>query len=155
MRTHSLRREQVVRAPRDRVFEFFSRARNLEMLTPPWLRFEVLTPEPIVMRPGSLIEYRLTLHRVPLRWVTVIDCWEPGAEFVDRQLRGPYRVWHHTHAFEAHPEGTLVRDHVHYAIPFGLLGAAAHLAFVRRDLQRVFDYRHAAVNRLLGKEPPV
>jgi ligand-binding SRPBCC domain-containing protein len=154
MRTYVLEREQLVRAPLDEVFEFFSQARNLEALTPSWLRFHVLTPEAIPMHSGTVIEYRLRLRGVPLRWVSLIEEWEPGRKFVDRQLSGPYRLWHHTHEFASHPDGTLVRDRVRYQLPFGPLGAVAHVLFVRRDLDRVFEFRHAAVTRLL-EHPPV
>jgi ligand-binding SRPBCC domain-containing protein len=150
MRTHRLEREQLVERPPDEVFDFFSQARNLEAITPPWLGFAVLTPDPIEMGPGTLIEYRLKLHRLPLRWLTSIDAWEPGRLFVDRQVRGPYRVWHHRHEFEPHPRGTVVRDRVNYALPLGVLGAAAHLALVRRDLARIFDFRQLAVERALS-----
>ncbi|MBV9193337.1 MAG: SRPBCC family protein [Solirubrobacterales bacterium] len=149
MTVHVLEREQVVRAPLDRVFAFFSEARNLERITPPWLRFEVLAPEPVQMRVGTTIGYRLRLHGAPLRWLTLIESWEPGVMFADRQLHGPYRLWHHTHAFAAHPDGTLVRDRVRYELPLGRLGAIAHRAFVARDLTRVFDYRRRAVTREL------
>jgi ligand-binding SRPBCC domain-containing protein len=150
VRAHLLEREQLIERPPTEVFDFFAQARNLEAITPPWLGFAVLTPEPIAMAPGTLIEYRLRLHRVPLRWLTRIDAWEPGRLFVDRQVRGPYRLWHHRHEFEPHPRGTLVRDRVRYALPLGALGAAARLAFVRRDLERIFDYRRAAVARALS-----
>jgi ligand-binding SRPBCC domain-containing protein len=150
VRTHRLEREQLIERPPAEVFDFFAQARNLEAITPPWLGFEVLTPEPIAIGPGTLIEYRLRLHRVPLRWLTRIEAWETGRLFVDRQVRGPYRVWHHRHEFEPHPRGTVVRDRVHYALPLGVLGAAARLAFVRRDLERIFDYRRTAVARALS-----
>ena len=148
MRTHVLRQEQLVPGPLDEVFPFFAEARNLERITPPWLAFRVVTPEPIEMRPGTLIEYRLRLHGVPVRWLTRIEEFEAGRGFVDVQLRGPYRLWHHRHEFEARGEQTLVRDTVHYAMPFGLLGALAHLALVRRDLQGIFDFRRGAVTRI-------
>jgi ligand-binding SRPBCC domain-containing protein len=147
--SHVLERSQLVHAPVEEVFAFFSKARNLEMLTPPWLHFEVLTPEPIEMRVGALIDYRLHLHGVPLRWVSQIAEWQPGERFVDVQVRGPYRRWHHTHEFQAHPQGTVVRDRVRYELPLGRLGDLGHLLFVRRDLERVFAYRHAQVTRLL------
>jgi ligand-binding SRPBCC domain-containing protein len=149
---HRLVREQVVAAAPEDVFEFFSRARNLETLTPPWLRFEVLTPEPIEMGQGTRIEYRLRLHGVPLRWVSRIEEWHPGRGFVDRQLRGPYRVWHHRHEFEPHVRGTLVHDIVHYSLPLGPLGALAHSAFVRRDLDAVFEYRRRQIDHLASAE---
>jgi ligand-binding SRPBCC domain-containing protein len=150
MRTHRLERAQVVRRSREEVFAFFARARNLESITPPWLRFEVLTPEPVAMRAGTLIEYRLRLHRLPLRWTSRIEEWEPGAAFVDRQVRGPYRLWHHRHEFAPHPDGTVVRDRVDYALGLGALGEVAGALVVHRDLERIFDFRRAAVARLLA-----
>jgi ligand-binding SRPBCC domain-containing protein len=149
---HRLLREQVVAAAPDEVFEFFSLARNLETLTPPWLRFEVLTPEPIEMSQGTRIDYRLRLHGVPLRWVSRIEEWHPGRGFVDRQLRGPYHLWHHRHEFEPHDGGTLARDIVHYSLPLGPLGALAHAAFVRRDLDAVFEYRRRQIDHLASAE---
>ncbi len=145
MREHVLEREQRLPGSPDRLFEFFADARNLEAITPPWLRFRVVTAGEIEMRAGALIEYRLRLHRLPVRWRTRIEEWEPGVRFVDAQLSGPYRRWHHTHTFEAEGDGTLVRDVVRYALPFGPLGSLAHAAFVRRDLDRIFDFRVAAV----------
>lgn len=150
MTEHVLEREQFVDRPLEQVFSFFSAARNLESLTPDWLRFEVMTPEPIGMRAGTLIEYRLSVHGVPLRWISQIKAWEHNRSFVDQQLRGPYRLWHHTHEFVALGDGTLVRDRVRYAIPLGPLGDVAHSLFVQRDLDNVFAYRRSAVWRLLG-----
>jgi ligand-binding SRPBCC domain-containing protein len=147
-----LERAQVIPAPPGEVFPFFADAANLERITPPWLRFRVVTPAPIEMREGALIEYRLALRRLPLRWLTRIEAWEPGRRFVDVQLRGPYRLWHHTHSFEPAPRGgTLMRDLVRYALPLGALGDAAHGLLVRRDLQRIFDHRERAVVRCFTK----
>ncbi len=151
MKTHRLEREQRLEHPIDEVFQFFSRASNLERITPAWLSFEVLTPEPILMHIGTLIEYRLRVHRVPLRWVSRIEAWEPGRSFVDRQLRGPYGLWHHRHIFEpVEANATIVRDDVDYALPLGPLGELAHPLFVRRDVERIFEYRRQAVDRLLA-----
>lgn len=150
MNLHTLERQQLVRRPLDEVFQFFSRASNLQRITPPWLNFRVLTAEPIEMRVGTLIEYRLRLRGVPLRWVSRIDVWEHGRVFVDRQLQGPYGLWVHRHEFERHGHGTWVRDCVRYAVPLGPLGALAHGVFVRRYLARVFDFRRRAVEELLG-----
>jgi ligand-binding SRPBCC domain-containing protein len=142
---HLLEREQVVAASPERVFGFFADARNLERITPPWLHFRVLTPDPIEMGAGTLIEYRLRLHRIPIDWLTRIERWTPGRGFEDRQLRGPYRLWHHTHSFERCDGGTRVRDVVRYAMPLGPLGRIAHAVLVRRDLERIFDFRRDAV----------
>jgi ligand-binding SRPBCC domain-containing protein len=150
VRIHLLTRRQHVPVGRDEAFAFFADAFNLEQITPSWLRLRVLTPAPIDLRPGVRIEFRLTLHRVPIRWLTEITAWEPGRRFSDVQLRGPYRMWEHTHTFDAANGGTLIGDCVRYALPYGPLGAAAHRAFVRRDLQRIFDFRRDAVARRLG-----
>jgi ligand-binding SRPBCC domain-containing protein len=123
---------------RDEVFGFFADARNLETLTPSWLKFEVLTPAPIEMRPGTLIDYRIRVHGFPIRWRTEITVWDPPRRFVDVQLRGPYTRWHHTHTFEEHDGGTLCLDHVRYR-PRG--GGLTNRLFVRRDVERIFQYR--------------
>ena len=143
---HTLVREQRLPGPPDEVFGFFADAGNLEAITPPWLSFEIVTPRPIEMGRGTLIEYGLRLHGVPISWLTRIEVWEPGRRFVDQQLRGPYALWHHSHEFAPAPGGgTLMRDTVRYALPAGPLGALAHRLFVRRDLARIFDHRATAV----------
>jgi ligand-binding SRPBCC domain-containing protein len=147
---HRLEREQYVDQPLPDVFAFFAAAHNLERITPPWLSFEVLTPDPIQMGIGAIIDYRLRVHGVPLRWTSRIEDWEPARSFVDRQLRGPYSLWYHRHTFAQAGPGTVVRDEVDYALPFGVLGDLAHPLFVRRDLERIFTYRHDAVPRLMA-----
>ena len=145
MRHHTLIREQVLPGTPDEVFPFFADAGNLEAITPPLLRFRIVSPQPMEMRAGVLIEYRLRLRGLPIRWKTRIEVWEPGRRFVDRQLKGPYALWHHTHEFEPDRRGgTLIRDLVRYALPLGPLGTVAHSLFVRRDLERIFDFRRAA-----------
>jgi len=138
--------------PPEEVFPFFADASNLERLTPPFLRFRILTPRPIEMRPGALIDYRLRVHGVPLGWRTRIEAWEPPHRFVDLQLRGPYRLWHHTHTFEARDGGTLCRDVVRYAVRGGAL---VDRLFVRRDVARIFAYRAEVLRDLFGagREP--
>ncbi len=141
--------------PPAEAFAFFADASGLEAITPPWLAFRVVTPAPIEMRRGTLIDYRLRLHGVPVRWRTRIERWEPSERFVDVQVAGPYRLWHHTHEFEPDGEGgTVIRDTVRYALPLGPLGALAHILFVRLDLVRIFDFRRDAVERLLGARAP-
>lgn len=134
--------------PTDRltVFSFFADARNLEAITPPWLNFQILTPGEIHMRPGALIDYRLRVHHIPLRWQTEITRWQPSVCFVDEQRRGPYRLWRHTHTFSDRDGGTLCRDEVQYAVPGGRLVNW----LVRRDLEEIFAYRAAALRRLFA-----
>ena len=138
MRIHDLRTR--VRLPRQRpeVFAFFADAGNLQDITPPWLHFRILTPPPIEMRAGAVLDYRLRLHGIPLSWKTGITAWDPPHRFVDEQIRGPYRLWIHEHIFEEDGDGTVVSDHVRYAVPFGTL---ANWVLVRRDLWAIFRYR--------------
>ena len=145
-----LRCEDWFPRPLDQVFSFFADARNLEKITPDFLRFQVLRSSDHPIRRGTLIDYRLRLHGVPLTWRTRIDEWVPDSRFVDRQLRGPYKLWHHTHEFEAHNGGTLMRDHVRYQLPFGTLGKAVAGKFVRRDVERIFRHRQLRTRAIFG-----
>jgi len=154
MHKYVLERIQVIERPLAAAFEFFGDAFNLERITPPLLRFQILTKPPIRMRSGALIDYRLSLFRVPFRWRTLIEQWQPGEGFVDRQLAGPYALWRHTHTFVAlDADRTLMTDRVEYALPLGLLGRLAHFFFVRRMLERIFDYRAEMTARLLSPGP--
>ena len=147
MKTFFYNDEIVLPVPIDEVFGFFAEARNLEKLTPRWLRFEVLTEGPITMAPGTLIDYRIHWRGIPLRWRTEIEVWEPNHRFVDRQLRGPYRLWRHEHIFVERGDGTAIIDRVEYA-PFG--GALAQRLVVARDVKRIFGYRHEVLHRAFG-----
>jgi ligand-binding SRPBCC domain-containing protein len=148
--THVLERSQRVEVPVEQAFDFYVDALNLEPMTPPWLHFEVTTPGELTLRQGALLDYKLRLHGVPVRWQTRIETWEPPLRFVDTQRKGPYSLWEHTHLFEKDGEtATIIHDRVRYAIPLGPLGALAHLLFVRRDLRRIFDYRREAVSERL------
>lgn len=149
-KNHRLEREQLLERPVDDVFAFYSDAANLEALTPRFLRFRILTPMPIAMRAGTRIEYSLSLHGMPIRWRTLITRWEPGVAFVDEQESGPYAYWRHEHSFEPRGRQTLMRDIVDYREPLGAVGRIAHALFVRRTLERIFDFRRDAVHRLLG-----
>lgn len=133
--------------PVELVFPFFADARNLERITPPFLRFRVLTPEPIEMGVGTLIDYRLRVHGLPLRWRSEITAWDPPHRFVDEQRRGPYRKWHHEHTFEPRDGGTLAKDSVEYAVPGGAL---VDRLFVRRDVERIFAHRRRVLSELFG-----
>ncbi len=123
---------------RDEVFEFFSDAHQLERITPPWLHFSVQTPHPIEMRAGTLIDYKLRLHGVPIRWQTEIKDWDPPYKFVDEQVAGPYRLWRHLHTFEELDGATICRDEVDYAVPGGKL---VHWLIVKRDVKKIFEFR--------------
>ena len=152
MKLNHLERRQVLNRPVDEVFEFFANAASLEQLTPPFLNFKILTPLPIDMFEGARIQYALSLFGVPMRWTTRITQWEPGTGFTDEQEAGPYAVWRHTHEFEPMGEQTIMKDKVVYKVPLGPFGEVARVLFVRRTLERIFEYRHNAIERLLG--PP-
>lgn len=140
----------VVSAPLAETFAFFADAANLQRITPAWLRFSILTPMPVAMRVGLEITYRISLYGLPMPWLSRIDEFQPGACFVDRQIVGPYRWWRHEHRFEAVPDGTRVIDHVEYAPRAGWLSGA----LVRRDLERIFDYRREALRAIFEKNAP-
>jgi len=142
MTAHTFEAELWLPEKRDTVFSFFADARNLEAITPPWLNFAIVTPEPIAMRVGAQIDYRLRVHRFPVTWTTEISAWEPPFRFVDKQLRGPYRQWIHTHTFEEKDGGTSCRDLVEYAVPGGRL---INWLIVRRDVEQIFAYRKEAL----------
>ena len=146
-RTYRLESRLWLPRPIDEVFEFFADAFNLQTLTPPWLDFEVLTPPPIEMRSGLLIDYRLRVRGLPIRWQSEILDWKPPQQFVDESRRGPYRYWHHLHTFEERAGGTDVVDIVDYAVPGD---AIVNWLLVQRDLRRIFTYRREVLARFFG-----
>ncbi len=148
MKEFTFQAEQWLPRPREEVFAFFGEARNLETITPPWLHFEVLTQSPIAMRTGTLIDYRIRVHGIPIHWRTEIAEWNPPHRFVDVQLRGPYTHWHHTHIFETHAGGTRCIDNVRYRPPGGAL---MNWLFVLRDVERIFAFRGARLPHLRRK----
>lgn len=143
---------QWVRSPRARVFDFFADAANLQAITPAFLDFRILTPLPVTMRAGAAIEYQLKLHGLPVHWRTVIDAWEPGVRFVDRQERGPYAHWVHTHAFDDERDGTRLTDRVEYALPLDPLSRPVLAFYVRPSVERIFAHRRAVIAERFGGE---
>lgn len=151
MAEHVLIRELLIDRPRDEVFAFFADAENLERITPPELNFHIVTPRPIEMRPGTLIDYRLKLRGLPVKWRTEISEWEPPHSFVDRQLKGPYKQWIHRHTFTEPAAGkTSMEDEVKYRLPLKPLGDIAHF-IIRQELEYIFDFRQRTVMELLRK----
>lgn len=149
MRERIMIREQVIPAPIEAVAARFADVENLEAITPPWLNFRILSETPVIMATGTIIEHRLRLHGVPIRWRTLINEWDPPHGFTDTQLRGPFATWIHTHRFTPVEGGTLARDHVRYRVGYGPIGDLALHLFVARDVERIFDYRRDAILRLL------
>lgn len=153
MAPHVLTSEQFVPRPVDEVFAFFAKPENLGTITPPWLDFRILTPSPVPMAQGALIDYVIRLGPVPTRWRTLITRFEAPHAFVDEQLHGPYSFWHHTHTFVARDGGTLIGDRVLYVLPFGILGNVVERVFIRRRLRAIFAHRRRVIAERFGALP--
>lgn len=143
-----LSESQFVPQPLSKVFAFFSEAKNLETITPPWLNFHIVKVSP--MGNQTLIDYKLKIHGVPVKWQSRIENWEPGKQFVDTQIKGPYSKWHHTHRFTEVHGGTLVSDEVIYRLPGGKLGTFLGMPLVRRDIQQIFGYRRKKITEIFS-----
>lgn len=149
MAEHTLKRSLEIPLPRDKVFEFFANAENLERITPPQLGFNIVTPTPIEIEKGTLIDYKISMHGIPMTWRTEITEWDPPHQFVDTQLSGPYKQWIHTHRFTAIDENTtLMEDEVRYRLPLEPLGDLAHFIVVG-ELEKIFAYREKVIPELV------
>jgi ligand-binding SRPBCC domain-containing protein len=153
--SYRLERSLFLPRPRHEVFAFFSDAGNLERITPPFLHFHITTPGLIEMKAGTVIDYNLRLHGIPIRWRTLIETFDPPVSFSDVQLKGPYRSWHHRHEFLEVPGGTEMRDTVDYDLPFPILAPIVHPLFVRPAIRKIFDYRNSVIAGIFGASLPV
>jgi hypothetical protein len=142
--------EQLVPRKLEEVFDFFSRAENLETLTPDFLHFKIVSVNPQPVQKGTLIQYKLRVRGLPLRWTSEIREWNPPTQFVDIQTRGPYKLWRHTHRFVAEGNNTRIVDEVLYDLPFGALGRIAHSVMVKSDVEKIFHYREMKIRELFG-----
>lgn len=147
MKTFYLRTEIWLPRNRDEIFRFFADPQNLDRLTPTWLNFKILSPATSAMRVGTMLDYRLRIRGVPVRWQSEISVWQPPDRFVDRQTKGPYSLWVHEHTFAAHNGGTLVGDNVKYAVPGGRL---VQKLLVAPDIEKIFNYRHKILQELFN-----
>ena len=145
MRVRNFQSQLWLPQSRDKVFAFFSDAQNLDLITPPWLHFRTVTLSSTEMQPGMMMDHWLRIHGFPWRWRSEITDWDPPVGFVDRQVRGPYRLWIHEHRFEERDGGTLVHDHVRYAVLFDFL---IHRLFIRPDIERIFAYREKKLREI-------
>jgi ligand-binding SRPBCC domain-containing protein len=145
MRVRNFESQLWLPQPRGKVFAFFSDAKNLDLITPPWLHFRTIASGQTELREGTVMNHRLRIHGFPLRWRSQITHWDPPSRFVDQQVRGPYRLWIHEHRFEKRDGGTLVHDHVRYAVLFDFL---IHRLFIRSDIERIFVYREQKLREI-------
>ena len=149
MKTHILKRRQLLPRPAREIFHFFEKPENLEKITPASVGFVILTPKPIKMQAGTVLDYTIRIMGLPVRWTTLIQRYEPPDIFVDVSIRGPYSFWHHTHTFEETEDGTVMTDEVRYAMPFGFLGRIVHGMWVKKQLNYIFDYRAKVIAELI------
>jgi ligand-binding SRPBCC domain-containing protein len=152
MKIHTLKRRQIIERPLIEVFRFFKKPENLERITPQSIGFNILTPRPITMKKGTVLDYTIRLIGVSVRWTTLISEYDPPHRFSDVAIRGPYSFWFHKHTFKEEKGGTVMTDEVHYSLPFGFIGEIAHFFCVKRQLNYIFDYRAKIIGNLLGSK---
>ena len=152
MKYYELYVEQFIDQPVEKVFEFFSRPENLEEITPPRLGFTIMTPSPIPMEKGSLIDYTIRILGFSVHWRTLITSYDPPHGFVDEQIKGPYVLWHHRHSFKKKNSGTIIRDTVRYAVPLGIIGRFLNLIWIRKDLKDIFAYCRKFIANKFGEQ---
>ncbi|MBZ0178613.1 MAG: SRPBCC family protein [Ignavibacterium sp.] len=142
--------EQIVDANLNEVFEFFENPENLGVITPDWMKFEILTPRPLIMKKDAEFDYRINLFSVPLKWKTIITDYDPPYKFVDVQKNGPYKYWHHTHLFETEGDKTKITDNIDYKLYGGPIGVLINNIYVRKNLKSIFDFRENKINQLFN-----
>jgi ligand-binding SRPBCC domain-containing protein len=150
MKIHSLSRQQDVAAPLCDVFAFFAKPENLTNITPPSMKFTILTPSPVLMEKGTMIDYMVTVFGIRRHWRSMITDYDPPHTFTDEQITGPYIFWHHSHRFEEIASGTRIFDDVRYVLPFGVLGRMAHRLLIHKQLDRIFNYRMRIIDELFS-----
>ena len=148
MSNQILQRKSVVRAPIEKVFDFFSNAKNLEVLTPPFLQFKILEQTTPTIQKGTIFTYQLKIHGVPIKWKSLIEEWVPNSHFVDVQIKGPYKKWHHLHTFKSVPEGTHIEDTVNYTVRMGMIGDLLLGRWIRKDVESIFTYRESKIQSI-------
>lgn len=147
-KTYTFRKTTTIEKSLKQVFQFFSKAENLAKITPSNLNFKILSPLPIKMEEGTLIDYQIKLYRIPFRWQTKITVWEPPFRFVDVQLKGPYKMWIHEHSFEESATGTRMSDYIEYQVPGGLFAPIIHRLKVRKDIENIFNFRETIIDQI-------
>ena len=151
MKLHTLKKEQKISRNILDVFEFFSKPENLSIITPKKMDFKILTPSPIEMKEGALIDYTVKIKTFPVRWRTLITKYDPPHVFIDQQLKGPYSIWHHTHTFEKiNDKETLISDIIKYGLPFSFIGSMVNSLYVKKDLENIFSYRFEKIREIFA-----
>ena len=152
MKVFKLKYTQSIHSSIENVFDFFSNPENLSILTPEELNFRILTPTPIIMKEGQIIDYTIKLFGLKIRWRTIITEFNKNNSFVDQQLKGPYSMWHHKHIFKERNGKVEMVDEISYALPFGILGEIVNVIWVKKDLDKIFKYRENAINKYFKRK---
>tara|TARA_B100001750_G_C15001021_1_gene347409 strand:- start:36 stop:503 length:468 start_codon:yes stop_codon:yes gene_type:complete len=152
MKIYSLKYKQIIKKDINEVFTFFSNPENLKKITPQKLDFKILTPKPIKMKEGQLIDYTIKILGKKIRWRTIITDYNPPKMFIDQQLLGPYSMWHHRHEFNIVDNGVEIIDKIDYVVPYGILGRIVNFCFIKSDLDRIFHYRYEVINKYFNGE---
>jgi uncharacterized protein len=147
---HEIHLEQWIQQPIEKTYSFFKEAKNLELLTPDFLKFRVLNQSSKEIQKGAKINYCLWLRFIPFWWQSQIVDWEPNSSFSDKQLHGPYSHWFHTHEFIEKNGGTLIRDKISYRVPFGIIGDVVSSLFIKKDLEKIFSYRKKVIEEIFN-----
>jgi ligand-binding SRPBCC domain-containing protein len=147
---HILIKETIIKKPLEEVFDFFSKAENLNLLTPPEMQFKIITPSPITIHQGKLIDYKIKVNGIPFKWQTEITVWQPPFRFVDKQKKGPYNTWIHEHLFEARGSSTYMRDTVQFKSPGWILEPIINKLFIEKKVRGIFEYREKVLLQLFG-----
>jgi len=143
-----LKRTILIPAPIERVFDFFSLADNLNLIIPPWLKFQILTPGPIRMELNTVIDFALKIYGIPVQWRSEITEWHPPGSFTDKQIKGPYAIWEHKHSFFAKDNGTIMEDTVIYSVPGFIFEPVVNVLMVGWRLKKIFDFREEKILEL-------
>ena len=147
MKVFHMNYKVFISEPLEAVLPFLADATNLQQITLPWLNFQVVTPKPIEMKPRQMIDYRIRVRGLTMKWRSEITVWEPAYRFVDKQIRGLHKVWHHEHIFTEQDGETICEDKVDYAVPGGAL---INRFFVEPDVRRIFEYRRSRMREIFG-----
>tara|TARA_Y100001970_G_C13808702_1_gene638856 strand:- start:81 stop:539 length:459 start_codon:yes stop_codon:yes gene_type:complete len=150
MKLYSLHFKQTINRPIEEVFDFFSKPENLSRITPKKLNFKILTPTPIKMMKGQIIDYTIRLIGFQIHWRTLITDYNPPYSFIDQQIKGPYTIWHHKHTFKKIANGVEIYDNITYSIPFGIIGRILHYVWIQKDLENIFRYRKKVINEIFN-----
>ncbi|MBT3589663.1 MAG: SRPBCC family protein [Candidatus Marinimicrobia bacterium] len=152
MKIYKITTKQIIKRPLVEIFAFFSRPENLSLITPDHLDFKILTPPPIEMKKGALIDYIIRIFKAPIHWQTLITSYEPPYKFVDKQIKGPYKYWHHTHTFVEGSDGVEIHDEIQYSVPFGIIGKLLHAIWIKNNLNYIFEYRREVIHNLFNSK---